>query len=268
MKDEVDLITVISILWRKKFLVLGITLGFTVLITVIYFLCVTPLYTATAEIDHTVFSGGFVALIREYNHRLIIEDALTEKFENPREIAKSVVLPDKISTDRLFSIAVTTQDPELSAEVANLVGIYLMKWHVEYHIEQQILKADQIEEAIFFLQMFIIQNFEDLSIEDINMSTGAIFNPAYEALMNKKGALLIEQYEANLTADRLARDDSDEYKGQILHPATEPKKPSNINWLRNIITAASVGFMFSILKIFFRPITNWLVEDFRRISKQ
>ncbi|MGB4243456.1 MAG: Wzz/FepE/Etk N-terminal domain-containing protein, partial [Dethiobacteria bacterium] len=116
MENEIDLREIIRVLWRGRYIILGITVLSAILALVCSFLFTRPVYEATATIDPTPYreETGNNLLTKIPPNQVVLE-AVQELSENPAELADSISL-EPVGETGLLLVQAIHADPELCAD--------------------------------------------------------------------------------------------------------------------------------------------------------
>ncbi|MGE5579003.1 MAG: GumC family protein [Bacillota bacterium] len=120
--DEIDLREYIELLWRRRKLVIGITLTAAVVAALLSFYVMKPVYEASSQFmapqnplpAEVIKSPSFM--------QGIIQELQLEEQHNPFSLARAVSLETSKASATLTTVKVQAQDPVLAARIANRIS--------------------------------------------------------------------------------------------------------------------------------------------------
>jgi len=262
LEEEIDLKEVIAVLWKGRYIIIGITAAAMIIAAVVSIFFVTPLYRATAYIDLDDYEDerGVEEFIRRPDRRFLMKSALDDIARDPEALDESVELEESEEYEGFLEVSVSAPAPGLAAEAADQTGLKLLRWAGEYELkqlksekesreesldffEQQVesansdryfsyeengnddlaadyvapsleilneelqVKKESLEKELENFDQYILNAFGVLSPQDLEiaMTDMEFTNPAYQIVMEKRGALLTELFEVEYAIEKLER---------------------------------------------------------------
>lgn len=260
MENEIDLREIIRVLWRGRYIILGITVLSAILALVCSFLFTRPVYEATATIDPTPYreETGNNLLTKIPPNQVVLE-AVQELSENPAELADSISL-EPVGETGLLLVQAIHADPELCADLVQRAALALLSWERDNRIEQLTAQKEQLEEALDRLDETIGQLYGDPGDRDLNKYTPytvdglkGVFlelDPVYKGLLTEKSNILVAYNNTLVKLEQLSNDPN--FKPEnLIYPGGSPDPIPSHRELKVVLTGL-LGFMFSILVVFTR----------------
>lgn len=258
MENEIDLREIIQLLWRGRYIILGITV-LAVILALAYILLFTgPVYQATVTIDPTPYGGADGSnMLSNIPSSQVILEAIQDLREDPAELVDNISL-EPVEGTGLILVRATHPDPELCGDLANRAALALLSWEKENRIDQLTAQKKQLEEALDRLEKTIGELYGDQEERDLSKyipymdeSLKGVFlelDPVYKGLLTQKSNLLVDYNNTVVKLEQFSSNPG--YKPEnLLYPGVPPELlPSNR--LLKLVLAGLVGFLFSILVVF------------------
>ncbi len=248
MDNEIDLREIFQVLWRGKYLIIGITALLTLAAAVYVFYMTAPTYQYSAFLDLTSYGiEGKKAMILVEQNKVIAEAAkdLTDNPNEPARSAKINLLNDK---EALLQIEAKHADPEVCISSVKQIGLAAIETISEYRLKQALLEKERNEKLLIRLDEII----EEYLLSKGNQITNLFEeDPIYWQLLTKKAECLINLENLNLNLKELAEysiADADTW----INNQQKIARPVPTNKKLYIAAAMLFGLMLSILILFVR----------------
>ena len=186
---------------------------------------------------------------------------------------------------------------------------HYVKASIDVFDEKLQIKKESLEKELENFDQYILDAFGESSPRDLEtrMLDRTLINPAYQTVMEKKGALLTKLFEVEYAKEKLKQGELPdismaegtvfettvtrrnalqsnimdlslrisrvEYaiahldQERYLHEAPVPREPFNIRWPLNTAVAGVLGLMLSVFIVFIRPHITELVSEIKKADQ-
>ena len=183
MENEIDLRQVFQILWRGKYLILGITAGVVLLAALYFFLLAPPVYESTALVDLEQYgvTGKETMMLIEQSEA--VAEALQNPIDGTSVPVKSTSVVAENDKQPLLQIRVKSSDPETCAAAVRLIGTAIFKAVHDYRFDKISVETERLERLLLYL---------DDAAEDYLQSRDSLVmeileeDPVYKGILEEK----------------------------------------------------------------------------------
>lgn len=246
MDNEIDLKEIFLVLWRGKYLILGITAAFLAAAFVYIFFVATPMYQYSALLDMTSYQVKGKAMLMLIEQDEVVNEAMegmSEDSEGSLESVKVDILPDN---EYVLQIGAKHPDRQLCVSAVKEAGLAIVEAVSGYRFKQMSLDRERSERLLIYLDGIAE---EYLSSRDKRIDELLEEDPVYKRLLEEKAANLVKLKMLDFNMEELTGQpmlDTDLW----LNGQSDLARPVPMSKRLYLAAAVLFGLMISIFVLF------------------
>ncbi len=260
MNNEIDLREIFGVLWRGKYLIIGLTAFLTLAAVLYLFFGATPLYQYSALLDLSTYEvkGKDVFALIEQNE--LIKESLTGLVDHPGELARSAEVNTLDNNDSVLRIKTKYADPKICRNAVERIGVTILETLSENRYDQMVLEKKRSEKLLGYLDETVAEYLQSRDKE----ITGLLEeDPIYKRLLEEKAACLLKLKLLNFNIGELT--DSPTLDAETwISGQDETAKLVPVNKKFYLAAAILFGLLLSIFVLF---IHHYFTKVIGRVEK-
>jgi LPS O-antigen subunit length determinant protein (WzzB/FepE family) len=247
MDNEIDLREIFEVLWRGKYLILGVTAVFILAAVLYIFVLAAPAYRYSASLDLNAYGlkGKEVLTLIEQDE--VIAEAVKDLTADPGKLV-SAARVDTLNDEPIIQIEVKYSDPAVCLKAVKQIGTNIIETVSEFRTGQMYLEQERTEKLLVHLDETVE---EYLRSRDKQITALLEEDPVYKRLLEEKAANLVKLKLLNFNLAELtgqpARDTDLWLNGQ-----DEAARPVPVNKKLYLAAAVLLGLLLSVFILFTR----------------
>ena len=246
MENEIDLRKIAQIIWRGKYLILGVTALLTLAAALYVFQLAVPSYRYSALLDLTThgIEGKQVQALIDQNR--VVGEAVKDLADEPGELAQAARVKLINDKEPVFQIEVKYTDPETCIEAVKQIGAGIIEAVSGHRLQQVSLEREHMERLIVYLEEAIEKH---LASPDSRISELLEEDPVYRRLLVEKAENLIAIENLSLIQEELSTYSSADAEAWA-DSQNGVARPVAVNKRLYLAVAFLFGLMLSLLILF------------------
>ncbi|NLA11416.1 MAG: hypothetical protein GX883_04765 [Firmicutes bacterium] len=188
MDNEINLKELLLILWRGKYLIVGITILLTLAMIFYVYFMITPAYRYSAVLDLTLFGLKSKEVLTLTEQDEVIAEAVQGLVDTPDELIQAIDVSALNSNESMLTITVEYTDPDICISSAKQTGLAILEVVSEYKAEQMSLEKERSEHMLAYLDEIVE---EYLLTRDVQIKDLLEEDPIYKRILQEKADCLM-----------------------------------------------------------------------------
>lgn len=189
MDNEIDLREIFQVLWRGKYLILGITA--LLLLSVLFYLLfiVTPSFQYSAFLDLQTFGVKAKEALSLIEQDDVIEEAVAGLTDDPGELARTAKVNTVDDNESILEIKVEYAEPDVCLNSVKQIGVAILEAVSEYRKDQIVIEKERSERLLVYLDEAVEEYLQSRDKQIMELLED---DPVYRRLLEEKAASLVK----------------------------------------------------------------------------